>query len=134
MMNVTGRCHCGQVAYEARVDPAKVTICHCTDCQRLTGTAYRVTVPAPRESFRLLRGTLTTYVKTGDNGGKRQHGFCPGCGSPVWSAALDNPPTYGLRVGTLDQRADLPPMKRIWCRSALAWSLRVDDVPGVEMQ
>ena len=130
-MPVTGQCHCGQIAYEALVDPERVTICHCTDCQRLTGTAYRVTVPAPTASFRVLRGTVTTYVKTGSSGRQRVHGFCPQCGSPIWSAAAQDPPTYGLRVGTLDQRADLPPKKRIWCRSALAWSESVAGVPGV---
>jgi hypothetical protein len=131
MMPVTGQCHCGQIANEALVDPERVTICHCTDCQRLTGTAYRVTVPAPTASFRVLRGTVTTYVKTGSSGRQRVHGFCPQCGSPIWSAAAQDPPTYGLRVGTLDQRADLPPKKRIWCRSALAWSESVAGVPGV---
>ncbi len=44
-MKVEGRCHCGQITYEATVDPEKVSICHCTDCQMLTGSAYRATVP-----------------------------------------------------------------------------------------
>ena len=132
MLDVTGRCHCGEVAFTASVDPAQVTICHCTDCQRLTGSAYRVTVPAPAASFRLVRGTPTTYVKTGDNGNQRRHGFCPTCGTPIYSAALVDPSTYGVRVGTLDQRASLPPAKQIWCRSALAWTRDLRDVPGVE--
>jgi hypothetical protein len=134
MLDVTGRCHCGDIAFEATVDPARVTICHCTDCQRLTGTAYRVTVPAPSASFRLLRGAVTTYVKTGSSGRQRVHGFCPRCGSPIYSAAPNDPPTYGLRVGSLDQRAELPPKKRIWCRSALPWSESIADVPGVAQE
>ena len=134
MLDVTGRCHCGEVAFTASVDAARVTICHCTDCQRLTGSAYRVTVPAPAASFRLLRGTPTTYVKTGDNGNRRQHGFCPTCGTPIYSAALVDPTTYGLRVGTIDQRAALPPARQIWCRSALDWSRDLSGLPGVERQ
>ena len=58
-MHIDGRCHCGFITYEAEVDPAKVSICHCTDCQTLTGSAYRVTVPAPKDSFRLLSDTRT---------------------------------------------------------------------------
>ncbi|MDP9109023.1 MAG: hypothetical protein M3N23_08120 [Pseudomonadota bacterium] len=46
MMDVTGSCHCGAVAYRAQVDAQQVTLCHCTDCQKLTGSAYRVSVPA----------------------------------------------------------------------------------------
>jgi hypothetical protein len=40
-MKVTGGCHCGHITYEAEVNPATVRVCHCTDCQRLTGTAFR---------------------------------------------------------------------------------------------
>ena len=43
-MKVTGRCHCGQISFEAEIDPAQVRICHCTDCQTLTGTAFRTNV------------------------------------------------------------------------------------------
>ena len=45
-MKVTGRCHCGQISFEAEIDPAQVRICHCADCQTLTGTAFRTTVPS----------------------------------------------------------------------------------------
>ena len=61
-MNVDGGCHCGYLRYEAEVDPANATICHCTDCQVLTGSAFSVVV-SPREgSFRLLSGEPATYV------------------------------------------------------------------------
>ena len=55
-MRVQGRCHCGRITYEAEIDPEDVSICHCTDCQMLTGSAYRVTVRAPGAGFRLLAG------------------------------------------------------------------------------
>ena len=128
-MKVHGRCHCGAIAFEAHVDASKVTLCHCTDCQILTGTAYRTTVPAPAESFVLLRGSPKTYVKTGDSGRRRRHGFCGDCGTPIYSAALGEPATYGLRVGCLDERATLRPARRIWCRSTLAWSQNIEQVP-----
>ena len=43
-MKVTGDCHCGHITYEAEVDPVTVRVCHCTDCQRLTGTAFRANI------------------------------------------------------------------------------------------
>ena len=43
-MKVTGGCHCGHITYEAEVDPATVRVCHCTDCQKLTGTAFRAKI------------------------------------------------------------------------------------------
>jgi hypothetical protein len=130
-VHVSGSCHCGQVTYEAEIDPAKVGICNCTDCQILSGTAYRVSVQAPADSFRLLTGRPKVYVKTADSGTRRRHAFCPDCGTPVSASAdTDTPPTYSLRVGCLAQKAQLPPQRRIWCQSALAWAQDVSALPG----
>ena len=62
-MHIDGRCHCGAISFEAEVDPETTGICHCTDCQTLTGTAFRVTVKAQAEDY-VLRGTPTIHVKT----------------------------------------------------------------------
>ena len=129
-MTVHGGCHCGAIAYRAVVDPAHVTICHCTDCQNLSGSAYRVSVPAPVDDFALLRGVLATYVKRGSSGAGRVQGFCGRCGSPIWSSAEHEPSTYALRVGCIDERAALPARAQIWCRSALAWTTSIDALPA----
>jgi len=128
-MKIEGRCHCGQITYEAVVDPDKVAICHCTDCQMLTGSAYRANIQAPAETFVLRTGQPKIYIKTAESGTKRAHAFCPNCGTPIYSSAITDPPTYSLRVGGIKQRAKLRPMRQIWCRSALPWSM---DLRGVE--
>jgi hypothetical protein len=134
-MKVTGSCHCGQITYEAEIDPALVGVCNCTDCQMLTGSAFRVSAAAPAASFRLLSGVPKTYVKIADSGARRRHAFCANCGTPVCASAdTDTPPTYSLRVGCLAQRAALPPQRRIWCKSALAWAQNISGVPGVDGQ
>ena len=133
-MKVTGRCHCGNISYEAEVDPAKVSICHCTDCQMLSGSAYRASVPAPRETFTLRGGQPKTYIKTAQSGTKRVHAFCPECGTPVYSCAISDPPFYSLRIGCLDKRDQLPPVRQIWCDSALPWSMNVEKVVQVRRQ
>jgi len=76
-MRVTGGCHCGQVTYEAEVDPATVRVCHCTDCQRLTGTAFRTNVASLPGTFVLKSGNPKLYIKTAESGNKRAHAFCP---------------------------------------------------------
>src|SRR4030095_6708295 len=94
-MRVNGSCHCGQITYEAEVDPERVRVCNCTDCQVLTGSAFRVSVAAKAQTFRLLTGRPKVYVKTGDSGAKRRHAFCPNCGTPVTASAdSDDPPSY----------------------------------------
>ena len=121
-MRVHGSCHCGGVRYEAAVDPARTAICHCTDCQKLTGSAYRVSVPAQQGSFRLLAGKPSVYIKVGDNGARRAQAFCPSCGSPLYTYDADDPEVFGLRIGCIDERAWLVPTKQKWCRSALPWT------------
>ncbi|MEO8134290.1 MAG: GFA family protein [Betaproteobacteria bacterium] len=133
-MKVEGKCHCGQITYAAEVDPARASACHCTDCQMISGASYRVSVPVPRESFELKSGQLKIYIKTAESGNRRVHAFCPDCGTPVYASAVDDPPTYSLRIGCLDKRAELPPQRQIWCRSALGWSMNLEGVERVERQ
>ncbi len=57
-------CHCGAIAYNAEVDPDRVGICHCMDCQELTGSAYRVSVATTRADLVMLRGAAVTYVES----------------------------------------------------------------------
>jgi hypothetical protein len=129
-MQVNGRCHCGAIEYDAVVDPAQVTICHCTDCQVLTGCAYRISVPVERQRFHLRKGTPATYVKVAASGAHRVQAFCATCGSPLYAHALGNPATYGLRVGCIEQRRLLAPQRQIWCASALPWSMDIRALPG----
>ena len=132
-MKVEGGCHCGAIAYEAEVDPEAARICHCTDCQTLTGSAFRVNVPAPAAGFRLLRGTPKIYIKTADSGAKRAHAFCADCGGPVYAAAPENTTNYSLRVGALKQRALIrKPKQQIFCASALPWSMNLEAVAKSE--
>jgi hypothetical protein len=46
---IDGHCHCGEIAFEAEVDPDALMICHCTDCQMITGSAFRANIAAPAE-------------------------------------------------------------------------------------
>jgi hypothetical protein len=120
-MRVDGRCHCGGIAFSAEADPDQVSICYCDDCQRLTGSAYRVSLTVDAANFTLRSGEPKVYVKTAENGARRAQAFCPNCGSPVYSAAAVDPPTYTLRVGCLDQRAELTPTSQLWLRSKPPW-------------
>jgi len=120
-MKIEGACHCGTITYEAVVDPDKVAVCHCSDCQTLSGSAFRTVVPAPKEAFTLRTGRPKIYVKTAESGTKRAQAFCPECGTPIYSSAVGDAPVFFIRVGTARQRAQLPPKSQVWCRSALDW-------------
>lgn len=130
-MKIDGQCHCGNITYEAEIDSGRVSICHCTDCQRLTGTVYRVTVMTERKHITFTGGEPRVYVKTGESGGKRLQYFCPECGSPVFNSGTDTETgVWGIRWGSIRQRDQLVPQRQIWCRSAAPWIHGLREISG----
>jgi len=136
-MKVDGRCLCGFITFVAEIDPEKVEICHCTDCQTLVSSAFRVTVPAEHGTFKLLSGELKTYVKTAESGHRRILAFCPSCGTSIYSAPAGESPGdkfFGLRVGPLLQRDQLPPKAQYWVRSRQHWVKNVGTLKEIEKE
>jgi hypothetical protein len=132
-MKIDGHCHCGAITYEADADPAKVVVCHCADCQTLSGSAFRVSVPVEGNSFQLLSGQLKVYIKTtADSGARREQAFCPECGTPIYAGALGGGAPLFVRVGSVRQRNDLAPKKQVWFRSAQRWLSDLTAVPKSE--
>ncbi|MPZ37394.1 MAG: GFA family protein [Rhizobiales bacterium] len=135
-MKIDGQCHCGAITYEAEVDPEHTTICHCADCQTLSGTVFRTSIRADGDKFRMLKGEPKVYVKTGDSGAKRAQAFCANCGSPIYATAAegDGPKIYNIRAGTVRQRDQFVPKLQIWCRSEQQWLPRLGSIRKLEKQ
>ncbi len=135
-MLIDGGCHCGNLRYTAEIDPARVVICHCTDCQTMSGSAFSIIAFTVEDGLTLTRGTIKTYLKTSAESGRpREQGFCPDCGTRLYATAPGaGPKVFGLRVGTIRQRDQLKPARQIWCRSALPWLAQIPQLPGVDGQ
>ena len=131
-MKIDGGCHCGHIRFEAEVNPDTAGICHCTDCQALSGSAYRPNVRTVKGGFKLLAGQPKIYIKTAESGTKRAHAFCPECGTSIYSTSVTNPEIYGLRLGTITQKAQLAPKFMAWFRSAQPWAMNLDALPRFE--
>lgn len=128
-MLINGACHCGAVCFTAEIDPGRVMVCHCTDCQILSGAPFRAVVVAPVEKFS-LQGTPKAYVKVAQSGNRRAQVFCPECGTPLYATAPENPTSVVIRLGCVEQRAQLKPAAQIWQHSALPWLQEMEAVPG----
>ena len=132
-MRLDGGCHCGFIKYEAEVEADSVSVCHCTDCQTLSGSAFRTAVFARKDGFRIVAGEPRIYVKTAESGNQRAQAFCPQCGTHIYAAAVSDPQVFGIRTGTARQRADLRPKRQIWCRSSQPWAMdlkSISQLPG----
>lgn len=128
-------CHCGFINFRAEIIPEEVEICHCTDCQTLSGSAFHTIVPEKPGTFELLSGTLKQYAKTADSGSVRLQSFCPECGSPICSSPPDGVPgVLRVRVGVLKERRQLTPTKQFWARSALLWTQQIATIIKVDAE
>ncbi len=128
-MQINGSCHCGAVSFTAFIDPSRVKVCHCADCQVLSGAPLRAAVAAPIETF-ALRGTVKSYVKVAESGNRRAQVFCPECGTPLYGAEPENPTMVVIRLGCVEQRAQLKPSAQVWHHSALPWLAELPSIPS----
>jgi hypothetical protein len=134
-MKVDGSCQCGAITFEAEVDPQRASMCHCTDCQKFAGSAFRTSIPAQEGTFKILTGEPKVYVKTAESGAKRAQGFCGNCGCSIYATAPgEGPKIYNLRIGVLRQSAQLPPRRQIWYRSHHPWLADLPAIPVMEKQ
>jgi len=124
-MKIEGGCLCGKVRYSGEAEPIFAGVCHCTNCQKGSGTAFNtvVAVPKPTVSF---TGALSTYEGRGDTGNAVYKRFCPECGSPVAEEAAVMADVVMIPTGTLDDPSTVKPAMQIYCDSAQHWALLGD--------
>lgn len=132
-MKIDGSCFCGKITFKAEVDPESVTVCHCTDCQVLTGSAFRLTIRATAANVS-FSGEPQTFLKIADSGRRRRHGFCGSCGTPLFATEPDEPLVYAFRVGTIRQRSEFRPKRQLWVRSKLPWLSQIENCEAQERQ
>ena len=126
---LTGGCQCGQLRYEISAEPLSVYACHCTECQRQSGSAFGMSVLIPRESFRFVSRTPTRYERKADSGRVIEGDFCATCGVRPIHYPRSNPKVAILKPGTLDDTSWLHPVGHIWTKSAQPWiSIPTDTV------
>lgn len=118
---LTGGCHCGTLRYEIGEAPQLVYLCHCTDCQKMTSSAFSIGVVVAEASFRLTAGEPRLVQRTTDSGRVATRWVCPDCGSWVSSAPRPGATVRTIRGGTLDDTSGLKPSAHLWTRSKQPW-------------
>jgi hypothetical protein len=115
----TGGCQCGAIRYEITEAPQQVYACHCTDCQRLTGSAFGMGVVVPEPAFRLSGVEPRQLRRIADSGSINTRLVCPECGT--WICGMPRDGVHRVRAGTLDDTSWLRPTRHIWTRSKQPW-------------
>ena len=127
-MTYTGSCLCGQIRYRIEGEPLGARMCWCTDCQKIaSGSATVNALFAPQTIA--YEGDIALFERVADSGNVVERGFCPKCGSQIFSRPKANDTPTRIRIGTLDDPSAIAPQAIIWTDSAPDWALLDPDLP-----
>lgn len=116
-----GRCQCGHVKYRVTGETVACFVCHCTDCQRQSASAFGTALWLRSFSREVLTGELGMWVRTTPTGKQLVCEFCSRCGTRVFHQMADQRETMSIKPGTLDTALNLAPVAQIWTSSARSW-------------
>jgi hypothetical protein len=122
---VTGACGCGTVRFEVTEPFAGATYCHCTRCQRRTGTGASANARVSADAFHILSGEDRIRSWAPPDGAEKF--FCGDCGSALFSRNPASPETVGVRLGVLDGDPGIRPSARQFTAYAAVWESIPDD-------
>ena len=122
---LTGGCMCGGVRFEIDTPLVSAGWCHCTRCQRRTGTAASVQARIVPGSLRLVQGEALVREYQADGGWAKV--FCGECGSSLWSRSPDDPGLLSVRFGAFDADPGIRPSYRQFVAYAAPWEPLPDD-------
>ena len=124
-----GGCLCGAVRYRTTGQPVRTTVCHCTFCQRRTGSAFAVIVYFREKDVEFTAGATSSFEHRSDESNRwLRIEFCPGCGTTVAHTAEVFPGVRAIAGGTFDNRAWFKMERHAWTRSACPWVVMPEGV------
>jgi len=121
MTTRTAECSCGKLKVECEGDPIRVSICHCHACQRRTGSPFGQQSRWAADKVKLVAGTPTEYVRTGDEGSKITFRFCSTCGATVFFEIDKMPGMIAVPVGAFADSSFPPPVFSVYQVRKHAW-------------
>ncbi len=129
----SGGCLCGRVRFTTIGRPMQVLVCHCTMCQRATGSAFSIEPVFLKERVELQGGSLATYEhRPADHGRSLHFSFCNACGNRIGLTLERFPSVQVVYGGTFDDPSWLAPSSHIFTASAVPWSVLPSDTPCFE--
>ena len=121
-MKLSGGCLCGNVRYSIDATLIDAGFCHCTMCQRSTGSPAVAWLTIPFTGFVYTHGKAASYASSE----KYQREFCSRCGTQIAFRAIADPKTIDVTLCSLDDSSIIEPQYHIWCQNKVSW-LHIDD-------
>ena len=127
--NLEGGCQCGAVRYRITGTPLTLYLCHCTECQKQSSSAFGMSMWVRRSDLKIVSGDPKIWERPAASGGTVTCAFCPACGSRLYHNASDDPEISSVKAGSLDDTSWLRPVGHIWTRSRQPW-VDISDAPS----
>ena len=128
---LTGSCLCEAVRWTARAQPLFPGHCHCSDCRKTSGTGHMSLFGMPAAAFE-VQGEVRFFAKPAASGNVVRRGFCPTCGSFVYSTNDAMPDLRFLSVNSMDEPERFAPSLVVWSKRQLSWDQHAGDLPRFE--
>ena len=130
-MSRTATCSCGQLRVTCAGEPVRVSICHCPNCQRRTGSAFGAQARFRRDDV-ALAGASTAWARVGDEGHRAVFHFCPTCGATVWYTFDDMPEFVAIPVGAFADPAFPAPRVAVYEARRHPWVALPPDIERID--
>ena len=131
---IEGGCQCGALSYRITAAPLMIYACHCTNCQRIAGSAFGLATTIREDTLEFTKGEPARVAWTSDAGNERYGTFCGACGCRIAHGQTPSNGVLSLRAGTFDDASWVVPSGHIWTRSAQPWFAFSDDDLLCEVQ
>ncbi len=115
------RCQCGGLTAEVDAWSPAVVACHCTDCQRRSGSPFGVGYYYPAAAV-TITGTAREFGRDTDAGNRLTNHFCPDCGTTLWWTMSRDPDVVAIAAGSFADPSAPPPIRSVWEERAHSWS------------
>ncbi|MBI1814176.1 MAG: GFA family protein [Deltaproteobacteria bacterium] len=124
---LTGRCLCGDVRFELHGKLGPLAYCHCSMCQRASGSAFAANAAIRSQYLKWVSGRES--IREYESSPGKFRAFCSRCGSPIFSRRVDEPDSFRIRLGMLDGDPERRPLAHFWVSSKAPWFEIRDELP-----
>ena len=116
-----GGCQCGNISYRVEGESVNLFVCHCTECQKQTSSAFGMALWISNYEIKSLTGQLQSWTRLAPSGQEIMGRFCGSCGTRVFHEISSNQNIISIKPGTLNNTNQLRPVAHIWTKSAQPW-------------
>lgn len=116
-----GGCQCGAIRYDLKAEPLTLYVCHCTECQKQSSSAFGMSMTVFRSDVNITKGTPEIFSRPASGAHSVECTYCAACGSRLFHATTRRPDHMNIKPGTLDDTRWLKPVAHVWTGSAQPW-------------